>query len=169
MRVERVRQLDIEVRRDVQIALDVAQWVDDEGDAVICVGDQEACVAQLRSWDRLDRVHLSDHEEVTRCRLKQTQFAKVAREGGRVSNDGKGYALHGPLSDHKVDKIPVQIGLPVCGPFELLVSEGRLNYYALIIGQKPKATFGERIALAKQPWQAKAWTTKQTDHDHEQS
>ena len=55
--VQRVRELDVEAGRDMQVALDVAQRVDDEADTVIRVGNQEACVAQLGSWDRLDRVH----------------------------------------------------------------------------------------------------------------
>ncbi len=57
VRVERVRQLDVQVGGDVKVALDVAQRVDDQPHATIGVGNEKARVAQLGRRDRLDRVH----------------------------------------------------------------------------------------------------------------
>ena len=59
VRVQRVRDLDVEIVRELQIALDVAQRVDYEAHAAIGVGDEKACVAQLAGRDCFDRVHVS--------------------------------------------------------------------------------------------------------------
>ena len=57
VRVEGVCQLDVQVGGDVQIALDIAQRVDDQANATVCVGDDKARVAKLWRRDRLDCVH----------------------------------------------------------------------------------------------------------------
>ena len=58
VRVQRVRELDSEVRSQLHVALDIAQRIDDKSHAAIGVGDEKARVAQLAGGDRFDSVHV---------------------------------------------------------------------------------------------------------------
>ena len=55
--VEGARDLHVHVVRHREVALDVTQRIDDQGDLAVGVGDEEARVSELTRRDRLDRVH----------------------------------------------------------------------------------------------------------------